>query len=218
MQSVMELTSRTVGTSDQDEGGQTRDEGGQTRGEGGQTRNEGEPTRDEVFHVLQNQRRRFALHHLKHAPEPVDIGELATQVAAWENDVTPEQVTSKERRRVYNALQQTHISVLDETGFVSRDRRAVEPTARAERLDIYLEVISGRDIPWSEYYLALGGVGVAVLFVVGFDVGLFASFPDIAAGVFLWVALVVSAVSNYYSQHANRLGSSATPPELRGEQ
>lgn len=196
MQSVMGETSRTARASEQDDGG---------------------PTRDEVFHVLQNQRRRFALHYLNYASDPVDIGELATKVAAWENEVPVEQVTSKERRRVYNALQQTHISVLDETGFVSRDRRAVEPTDRAERLDIYLEVISGRDVPWSKYYLALGGVGLAVLAVVGFDLGLFAGFPDIAAGVFLWVALVVSAVANYYTQHANRLGSTETPPELRGE-
>jgi hypothetical protein len=38
--------------------------------------------RDELFHILRNQRRRFALHHLKHCEDAVDVGELATQIAA----------------------------------------------------------------------------------------------------------------------------------------
>lgn len=173
--------------------------------------------RDEVFHVLRNRRRRFAIHHLKRDPEPVDVGDLATQVAAWENDVPAEEVTSKQRRRVYNALKQTHIPKLTETGLLREERNEVELTDEAEKLDIYLELVPEKDIRWSEYYLGLAAVGLAALAVIGFDVGPFAVIADIAAGVFLGVALLVSAVVHYRYQHVGLVGGDERPPELRGE-
>lgn len=190
------------------------------RGEGGILQTSGGewadgPTRDELFHVLRNRRRRFAIHYLKRAAEPVDVGELATQVAAWENGISTEAVTSKQRRRVYNALQQTHLSELHRSGLVQVDQREVELTDAADRLDIYLEIVPGGDVPWSEYYLAIAGVGVAGLVVIGLDVGPFAALPDIAVGVFLAVVLVVSACANYYYQHGNVLSRTEKPPELR---
>ncbi|WP_139328873.1 DUF7344 domain-containing protein [Haladaptatus litoreus] len=39
-------------------------------------------SRDELFHVLRNQRRRYALHYLKRHDEVVTIGEIADQVTA----------------------------------------------------------------------------------------------------------------------------------------
>jgi DNA-binding transcriptional ArsR family regulator len=176
---------------------------------------DGEVGRDELFHILRNQRRRFALHHLKHHDGPVDVGELATQIAAWENEITVGEVSSDQRRRVYNALQQTHVPGLEEAGVVDVDRREVELTDRAGKLDIYLEVVPGRDIPWSEYYLGLGAVALAALVAVGLNVGPFAGVPDIAAGVFVTVTFLVSACANYYHQHENLVGVSERPPELR---
>ena len=175
------------------------------------------PTRDELFHVLRNRRRRYAIHHLKHADEPVDIGDLATQIAAWENDVSTNAVTSKQRRRVYNALQQTHVPELDDTGLVETERREVELTERAADLDVYLELVDGRDVPWSEYYLGVGTLGAAVTTVTALNVGPFAAIPDVGAAAFLSVAVLVSACANYYLQSANRLGERERPPELRGE-
>jgi hypothetical protein len=182
----------------------------------GETANE-EPTRDELFHVLRNQRRRFAIHYLKWADEPVDVGTLATQVAAWENEVTPEEVNSTQRRRVYNALQQTHVPELDDKGLVEVERRDVELTERAQQLDIYLEVVPGQDIPWSQYYLGLGSVGTAVLVLTALDFGPFAALSDISAGMFLAATLLVSAVTNYYYQHESLVGETKKPPELQGE-
>jgi DNA-binding transcriptional ArsR family regulator len=173
--------------------------------------------RDDLFHLLRNRRRRFALHHLKHSEDAVDVGDLATQVAAWENEVSVEQVTSKQRRRVYNALQQTHVPELEETGVVDVERREVELTDRAAELDIYLEVVPERDIPWSEYYLALGGISLAGLVVVWLNVGPFAAVSGTAAGVFVAVAFLVSAAANYYYRHESLIGSHERPPELRGE-
>jgi DNA-binding transcriptional ArsR family regulator len=173
--------------------------------------------RDELFHILRNQRRRFALHHLKHRDESVDVGNLATQVAAWENEISVEEVTSKQRRRVYNALQQTHVPELEESGVVEVERREIELTERADELDIYLEVVPGADIPWSEYYLALGGVSLAVLVAVALGVGPFAALSGVGVGIFAVVAFLVSAAANYYYQHESLLGGYERPPELRGE-
>lgn len=177
------------------------------------------PDRDELFHVLRNRRRRYAIHHLKvnEGSEPVGVGELATQIAAWENGVTVDEVTSTQRRRVYNALKQTHLPELDRTDLVKEDRGDLVLTDQAEQLDMYLELVPEKDIQWSEYYLGLGAAGLAVTTVAWLDVGPFAVFPDIAAGVFLTVALVISAVAHYYFyQHASLLGRSEKPPELRG--
>jgi DNA-binding transcriptional ArsR family regulator len=173
------------------------------------------PSRDELFHVLRNRRRRFAIHYLEHHTEPVDVGDLATQVAAWENEVAVEEVTSAQRRRVYNALQQTHIPELEDTGIVETERREVELSDYAEDLDIYMEVVPGEDIPWSEYYLGLGAVGTAAIAVTWLDVGPFAAVPDATVGLFLAVALVVSALANYFLQHPSLVGDGADPPEVR---
>ena len=173
--------------------------------------------RDELFHILRNRRRRFALHHLKHHEGSVDVGDLATQVAAWENEVSVEEVTSKQRRRVYNALQQTHVPELAETGVVEVERREIELTERADELDIYLEVVPGEDIPWSEYYLGLGGVSLAVLVAVALGIGPFAALSGVGVGIFAVVAFLVSALANYYYQHESLLGGHEQPPELRGE-
>lgn len=176
------------------------------------------PDRDELFHVLRNQRRRFAIHYLKRDPEPVEVGDLATQVAAWENGVTVEAVTSKQRRRVYNALKQTHVPELNETGLIEEDRGEVVLTDQAEQLEMYLELVPEKDIRWSEYYLGLGAVGLAVLTVTGLDFGPFALLPDVATGVFLAVSLIVSAVvHHYYYSNMHLLGGNEKPPELRGD-
>jgi hypothetical protein len=129
--------------------------------------------------------------------------------------VSPDEVTSKQRRRVYNALQQTHVPELEETAVVEVDRRAVKLTDRAEELDIYLEVVPGEDIPWSEYYLALGGISLALLTTVLLEIGPLGTIPGVAAGMFVTVAFVLSAGANYYYQHRNLLGEHETPPELR---
>jgi hypothetical protein len=128
-----------------------------------------------------------------------------------------EEVSSQQRRRVYNALQQTHVPELEETGVVDVDRREVELTDRADEFDIYLEVVPRSDVPWSEYYLALGAVSLSALVAVALNVGPFAGVPGVAVGIFAVVAFLVSACANYYYQHESLLGGHERPPELRGE-
>jgi len=176
-----------------------------------------EPDRDEMFHVLRNQRRRYAIHYLKYESEPIDVGDLATQVAAWENEIPVEEVTSKQRRRVYNSLKQTHIPHLTDNEFLEEERGEVALTDQAKKLDIYLELVPEKDIPWSEYYLGIGAVGLAAIVVTGLDVGPFATVSDGAVGVFLAVTILVSALAHYYHQHRSLIGDEEKPPELRGD-
>jgi hypothetical protein len=126
-------------------------------------------------------------------------------------------VTSKQRRRAYNALQQTHVPELEETGVVEVNRREVELTERGDKLDIYLELVPGQDIPWSEYYLGLGAVSLSVLLLVGFGIGPFGALSGLGVGIFVVVVFFVSAATNYYYQHEGLLGKHEQPPELRGE-
>ena len=97
-------------------------------------------TKDDLFHLLQNQRRRRILKYLQDADGPVDMRDVAEQVAAWENDVPVRQLSSDERQRVYIALYQSHLPKLDEEGVLDydQDRGRVQRTAVANQLDPYL--------------------------------------------------------------------------------
>jgi len=91
------------------------------------------PRLDVVFGTLRNKRRRWVLRYLE-GEESATIGELAEHIAAIENDISQREVNSKQRKRVYVSLYQSHLSALDEAGAVSydRDRGTVELTAEAD--------------------------------------------------------------------------------------
>jgi len=83
---------------------------------------------DEVFELLSNRRRRTALQYLRTATDgTTTLDELATHIAAAENDVEPAQVTSQQRKRVYVSLYQCHLSKLDSCGIIDyqKDRGTI---------------------------------------------------------------------------------------------
>lgn len=105
---------------------------------------------------------------------------------------------------------------MDEQGIVEYDDRSgeIELAPAAEDLDVYLEVVEGRDIPWSQYYLALAAFDAALIAAVFADVAPFTAIPDIGWGVFVVTTLVVSAVTHTYISKGMRLGESHAPPEV----
>lgn len=171
---------------------------------------------DVLFSVLANQRRRFAVHILKRRDDPVELGTLATQIAAWEQDTDPVQVTGTERKRVYTALQQSHLPTMDDAGIVSfdKDRGLIEPTPALQDIEMYLDVVKGREIPWSQYYILLGVLGLAVMAGAGSGLWPFATLPDLAWGMFVVTALLVSSVAHWLHLRGRRLGGSEEPPEV----
>ncbi|AUV82222.1 hypothetical protein C2R22_11675 [Salinigranum rubrum] len=161
-----------------------------------------ELTQDTVFSVLSNERRRHVLRHLhENENEGSDIRELSQQLAAWENDVPPEAVTYKQRKRVYTSLHQTHLPALADAGVVDydRDRGTVRLTARASVLDEYLAADTDGSTapPWHSVYLAIAAVGTVATLLAAVDL-LPAAVPHLAiAGVVSVVLAVVAGVHSY---------------------
>lgn len=102
---------------------------------------------NETFALLQNQRRRTTLRTLReHGPE-LTHGELAKHVAARENNVARESVTSIQRKRVYISLYQNHLPRLADAGAVTydADRGDVALAGPSETLFAHLDLVDGAD-------------------------------------------------------------------------
>jgi len=178
-----------------------------------------EPTEDELFDVLSSRRRRYALHVLKGREEPVELGDVAEQVAAWEYGEDVTEVSYDERKRVYTALQQSHLPKMDDAGVVSFDknRGVVEPTPALEDVRVYMDVVKGREIPWSDYYLGLSGVAATLLAAVALGAWPFTALPALAWSAAVVAAFAVSAVVHRRYARRTALGRGPTPAELDDE-
>lgn len=176
-----------------------------------------ELTEDELFDVLSNRRRRYAVHLLEREDGPLRLGPLAEQIAAWEHEIDREVVSCAQRKRVYTALQQIHLPRMDEAGIVAFDDRAgiVEPTEAMDAMDVYVDLVTGRDVPWSGYYLGLSSVGVAVMAGAWAGMEPLAALPDAALATFVLVTVAVFAIGHHYHMARQRLGRTERPPELR---
>lgn len=167
--------------------------------------------------MLSNRRRRFVIHALKRADEPVDVSELSTHVTAWERGIDPVDVQYEDRRNVYSTLQRTHLPKLEEKNVVTvhEEENLVEPTPELEELDIYVEVLRSKEIPWSLYYVGLAGLTASLLLAVAAGTPGFAGFEAIDVGVFTATVFGISSVAHHVVGRRTRLGNTAKPPELR---
>jgi len=175
-----------------------------------------EISEDELFDVLANQRRRFAVHLLKREEESMEIGEMAEQIAAWENGTDTREITGNERKRVYTALQQSHLPKMDRAGVIefNKNRGVVAPTTALEDVDLYLDVVEGKEIPWSEYYLGLSGVATALVAAVWMGAWPFVLLPELAWTLAIVVAFAFSALGHKYYTTEMKVGKPEEPPEL----
>ena len=96
---------------------------------------------DQVFEVLKNERRRRVLEQLSESDDTLDLGTLAEEIAALENDKDVRQITSTERKRVYVGLYQCHLPKMDELGVVSfeKSRGTIEAGPHIGAVLRYLE-------------------------------------------------------------------------------
>lgn len=165
---------------------------------------------DDVFDILSNPRRRYILHYLKcHEDRRVGFRELVEGVAAWENDTTVEQLGSDERKRVYTALRQSHLDRMDNVGVVDYDADADEValTEQAREVELYLERVPERDIPWSEYYLGLSGVGAALVAATWMGASPFSELSGLTLAAIIVGVFAASAAVHTYRSARNRIGS-----------
>lgn len=185
-----------------------------TRHQGGSSNRLSE---DDGFDLLSNHRRRYALHYMQQNGQQATLGELAEWVAAWENEVDLAEISAAERKRAYTALQQVHLPQMDEMGVVDFDERAgtVELDPAADDLDIYLEIVRGRDVPWSLMYVSLAIINLGLLAAVGLDTPPLAALPDIGWGVFSTTTFLVAGACHYLvNQREMLLGTEGPPPEV----
>ena len=170
---------------------------------------------DTIFSMLSNQRRRYVIHFIKRDPGPVRIRDLAQQVAAWENGIEIEELTYKQRKRVYTSLHQTHLPKLDDAGVVDydRDRGTITLADGAAELDIYLDVVSENDIPWSDFYLGLSAVALALVVAAWVDVAPLAAIPDLAYAASLALLFTAASLVHAYYTRRTQIGGTASPVE-----
>jgi len=160
-----------------------------------------ELSEDEIFDLLSNRRRRYVLNYLLRVDRPVSIQELSKQLAMWEFDVEPDELTDQQEKRIYVALYQTHIPKLEDAGVVEYDSDAslVELTGEATQLQPYVEDGSLQERPWPWYYLAVAAIGLVAYLSVQFGTPVVSQLTTFQVGISILAAFVALAIYHYVS-------------------
>ncbi|MFP9059539.1 hypothetical protein ACLI4R_03290 [Natrialbaceae archaeon A-chndr2] len=158
---------------------------------------DGELSRDKIFQTLSNRRRRLTLQYLsQNRGTVVRLRDLSEWVAATENEISPSEVTYKQRKRVYTSLYQSHLPVLKRDGIVAynKSRGTVSLTDTHSLFETYLERDDPAAFSWGTYWLGLG-LTVALV-AIAFWFGLIPQSATVATVVLASTAavLVVSAL------------------------
>lgn len=164
-----------------------------------------ELSQDVVYDILSSPRRRYVLYYLRTVDEPVEITELAKQVAAWENDTAVEDVTDQQHKRVYVSLYQTHIPRLESTQIVDYDKDTgkVALTVGETDIDDYLDH-SEDQIPWQLIYLSLAVASALLVGLALSNIWIFSTVTMTTATVIMVVAFVVTAGIHTLRKRFNR--------------
>ena len=159
-------------------------------------------SKDEVFDILSKSRRRYVLYYLRETGEPVELGELAEELAAWENDTPVEDLTKQERKRVYVSLYQTHIQKLSEAGIVEYDPDTgmVSLGDGTDQIRAYLptEDDEGEQRRWQTFYLLLAAASAITYALVALDVSVFGLLSELAVGSAIVVSFAILVAAHYF--------------------
>lgn len=125
---------------------------------------------DVAFEILKNRRRRRILKLLKRHDERMTLSELAEEIAARENDIDRQNITSDQRKRVYVGLYQQHLPKMDKADVVDYDQRSGETELtdagrqlwqwRTEKLQ---EGEDDQDTRWPKLYFSIGAASLGML-------------------------------------------------------
>ncbi|WP_306054410.1 DUF7344 domain-containing protein [Natronococcus wangiae] len=164
---------------------------------------------DEIFHILQNERRRMVLEYLQGMDDSVRMRDVAEQVAAWENDTTVEELSSDQRQRVYIPLYQSHLPKLDKAGIIDyqQNRGIVERRPLAKQLDYYLNADSNTNAggadgnavnaDWDDYYIGAAGVGAVLLLGAVFELPFFSLITGIGLSALILLMFTALTIGQY---------------------
>ena len=167
-------------------------------------------SRGEIFDMLSNERRRYALDYLKrHDDTVVELRELVDHIAARENDVREDALHYEQRKRVYSALRQTHLPRLAKRGLIEydEDRGQVKLNGAARELQMHMEYVPEHDIAWCYHYLGLALVLGAMAVLTYAGVFPFSGLPWSILVTIAILAVGVSAAVHAIYTNRHKLGS-----------
>ncbi|GAB3670011.1 DUF7344 domain-containing protein [Halopiger thermotolerans] len=95
---------------------------------------------DHVYEALGHPRRRYLCYTLLETTEWT-LTDLATKIAAWENDIPDHEVTTLQRERVYVSLYHAHVPKLVDEGVITFDdaTETITPAENAAQVLLALE-------------------------------------------------------------------------------
>ena len=122
-------------------------------------------SKDVVFELLKNQRRRDALRYLEENDGEATLSDMAEFIAAKENDITVEALSSSQRKRVYIGLYQCHLPKMADAGVIDfeKNRGNIELQPLVEQLEPYLvdpndDDATAQDTDMPTQHLVLAGI------------------------------------------------------------
>ena len=160
-----------------------------------------ELSQDEIFAILSNPRRRYVLYFLNQHGEGIELTDLAEHVAAWENDTTVEELSSKERKRVYVSLYQTHVPKLADHGLIDYDPDSgmVRPTETSRKVDQYLDT-DDEELRWERIYGGLAILSALLLLGVVLGVPVLSEVGEATVLVVVVVLFVVASTVHFVTR------------------
>lgn len=97
------------------------DDRGLKRNPTGTRSTDSEIDQDDLYDALNNARRRHVIRSLARHPKR-DVGTIAGELAAIENDCPLSEISGEERKRVYVGLHQAHLKKLHDWGIIEWDK------------------------------------------------------------------------------------------------
>ncbi|MDR5674630.1 hypothetical protein RH858_16010 [Halalkaliarchaeum sp. AArc-GB] len=166
-----------------------------------------ELTKDELFDLLKNSRRRTVINYLRDNGGSANLSEVAEHIAALENDISVQELSSAQRKRVYIGLYQCHLPKMDDSGVVEYDkhRGSIELQDSVTQLLPYMESTDedendeDADRVYAEYITLGVAVCASVLVSAGaFGVGVFSLVSPTGWALFAAATLVGMALLQLY--------------------
>src|SRR6056297_3617343 len=95
---------------------------------------------EEVYDAVKNLRRRYVLYYLNERGRPVELGDLAEQVAAWENNVAIEDVSPEQRNSIHRTVDRPRPPKPEDIGIVTYVRESKQVVICGRTNDFQLQI------------------------------------------------------------------------------
>lgn len=173
---------------------------------------------DQLYDLLANRRRRFVIHYLKGTEGATEIGKLTEQIAAWELGCGTDELGRTERKRVYTALQQSHLPFMQDSGLIEYDkeRKRIEPAARLFDVTVYPNRRPTTTPLWNAVTIGLCVLFAAVVSSLWLDVWPVTELSPLAWATIFLATFAISILGSWWMARTDENGTLEAPPELDG--